>query len=157
MFREKLYAKNVDEAGKTRLVLVEGKGDDNSDQYSVYTGRSDGNKRVVFLIPNNTRLFSTSEAYKSAITREPSLSLDLFIPEVTAQEKKEYLPVLDKIMEGFQERMKSYENATVIEDPSSLIGRYVLVKILRANGTTIRGLPVALSSISECSKHGYTM
>jgi len=116
------------EVGRLHVVLVEGEGDP---QGNTFTGRTDTNKRVIF--PNQRVLQSISKeeakhiAMSSlAYSLSPSSTLTELLESIV-QKRREGQPWCNEVKKG----------------------DYVIVKITAARGHTLRGLPVAQTSITQ--------
>lgn len=119
-------------------------------KYFSLTGRTDGNKRVVFPLSEGHKLFPSMEAYRSA----PLLDLTMNPMDATNSYKHSDI---DTAVNTFQQGISRSSSPNVdglikVDSLNALYGSYVVVKILKGNGPTLRGVPVAISSISEYSK-----
>lgn len=145
VYRDTLIRKNAEEeAGRLSLVLVEGPATRSSPEQPVYTGRTEGNKRVLFpgcdLVPASAvrgLLGAGAPVFQpvGAISEEARLSMlskGLFRSEAGAAQ------------EELASRMRQSEGYTRMED---MTGRYVAVRVLKADTTTLRGVALGLSSI----------
>jgi MiaB/RimO family radical SAM methylthiotransferase len=146
VYRETLIGKNgAEEHGRVNLVLVEGPANRSTPEFPVYTGRTEGNKRVLFpgsglvpvtavrdLIGADAPVFGAADA-------------------MTGDEKISLLSRgLFRSAEGgsadIAERMRAAEGFVPMAE---LTGKYVAVRVLKANTTTLRGVALGLSSVQD--------
>jgi MiaB/RimO family radical SAM methylthiotransferase len=152
-YRDALIQKNFEEEdGQLRLVLVEGPANRSSPERPVYTGRTEGNKRVLFpgsdLVPASALrglLGVAAPIFQAtaALTEEARLSMltkGLFAPPSLQPVPGE--AASDELAAG----MRQIEGYTRMED---LVGQYVAVRVLKANTTTLRGVALGLSGIDD--------
>jgi len=165
MFRSRLREKNqLQESGALRLVLLEGP---STRSGSVLTGRTDGNKRVLFpaaavltsldrldkkdLRPSDERVSCDSgDDLAMWLERgredESALRKVLFSPfESIPTEVKTSL-----LSEGLTALLDSHPHAIALGAENT--GQYVVVRILKADGPTLRGVALSLSSIAEFNR-----
>ena len=104
------------------------------------TGRTDGNKRVVFP-------FEDILAQQSHFTKD---SLTLFDKHITTIiNKREQLQQKEQV--ETVEESSSVRSPSTEMDATTMVGRYVIVKITQAYSPTLRGIGVTYSSISNFS------
>lgn len=152
-YRETLIAKNFEEEhGRVRLVLVEGPANRSTPETPFYTGRTEGNKRVVFpgsdLVPAAAvrgLLGAEAPVFQPAgsIVEEARIAMltrGLFGQRASAVGARE----VDAALAEVAEKMRQTEGYTRMEE---LVGRYVAVRVLKADTTTLRGVALGLSSI----------
>lgn len=222
-YHEILIKKNtLSETNEYRLILIEGYAKKSTDSFVMLTGRTDGNKRVVFTIgpdldknfkldktsvdtshnaykPHNDirdsftqhtavrsryLVFSSYDAYNKIVQQDNMLSKALSYPFDVYPHNSSDISSLPKrppnskayeiqfVSNQFQCHLlkQAYiHDKTCIQSIStsfnsssdgnsedipveSLFGQYAIIKIIKANGPTLRGILVALSSITECSK-----
>lgn len=151
VFRRNVQARNVNvELGQYRLVLVEEMATKSTPAAPLLTGRTDGNKRVVF--PGSGALFSSFKAYKTHSLGDDVLDLAYAITR--DEEEMAKIDVLN-VHKTFTDRLQlhcqrpDFPREDVGTAEKGLMGTYVVVKILKVNGTTLRGIAVAKSSIME--------
>lgn len=129
------------EVGKYRLVLVEGPAKQTEDGI-FFTGRTDGNKRVVFPLPKDCYIYPTMEAYISSRQQSPILSL-------TSKTEHKHQDILDAHT-AFQASITPQSPSLHrITKSADMYGSYIVVKILKANGPTLRGVAIARSSLQD--------
>lgn len=144
-FRIGLKEKNrATEWGAFRVVLVEGHSTRSTKDAPMLTGRTDGNKRVIF--PQPTRLLLSAgsphlPSIKDIVTHQFNSGVsgtDNF-PQGTHMRSSFQLvtAAMDKI---------PIVDITTVSPSNALTGQYVLVWVAEANGPTLRG--VALSNAS---------
>ncbi len=137
--------KNIrEELGRYRLVLVEGEATKASVLKPMLTGRTDGNKRVVF--PSLPTLAHLNPNYFL------NMQSDLTHPDLDDQ----ITTLSAKLVQGNTDcnsavwsKNSSQTDPWPMLPPSELIGKYVIVKIVKANGPTLRGIAVAVSGIVD--------
>ena len=148
-FRTKAVEKNREfETGATHLVLTEGlshkkhqliaeegKTFSSSSRSVQMTGKTDGNKRVVFSVP----LADASSSSSSAVS-----SSAVFMPPFDAQNRD---------LEH-SNSMSSSDASLCVTDVAALKGKYIAVKIVDGNGTTLKGVALGESSITQWSQSG---
>ena len=151
--RETLIRKNAkEENGQYRLVLVEGLAVKSTPERPLYTGRTEGNKRVLFpgsalvpvtevhsLLGSNAEIFSPTESL-SGETKVSLLSKGVFGNNSPVVEGG------DTAVAALLQKMRGIHGFTPMED---VTGRYVVVRVLKADTTTLRGVAVGLSSIED--------
>ena len=154
-FRRNIRDKNQQlELGKVVVVLVEGPSAKSTPNSPTLTGRTDGNKRVVF--PNRPVLKNMAE-----------ISPDIVV------KVKEALALIDKNIDIANNSGSSSSSSSSSDDDddridnegiinklldstpdefkasSSLVGRYVAVKITKASSPTLHGVGVCLTSLVD--------
>lgn len=153
-FRNNAIERNIkEEYGRYRVVLVEGEAMKSTKEHLSYTGRTDGNKRVVFPatdIPvieaaDLKSLWNNQQQIESKVDRVVGMNDSLPVEEVLfgnvsqwSDELKEQLLIKGYSLSQGEQKIASKDN---------LVGRYVLVKILKANSTTMRGVAVGQTSL----------
>ncbi len=153
-FRNNAIERNIkEEYGRYRVILVEGEAMKSTKENLSYTGRTDGNKRVVF--PANDipileaadlkSLWNNQQQIESKVDRVVGMNDGLPVEEVLfgnvsqwSDELKEQLLIKGYSLSQGEQKIASKDN---------LVGRYVLVKILKANSTTLRGVAVGQTSL----------
>ena len=118
----------------------------------LYTGRTEGNKRVLFpgsalvpvtevhsLLGSNAEIFSPTESL-SGETKVSLLSKGVFGNNSPVVEGG------DTAVAALLQKMRGIHGFTPMED---VTGRYVVVRVLKADTTTLRGVAVGLSSIED--------
>ena len=148
VYRRTLIKNNLDiELGALRLVLVEGFAKKSSADRILLTGRTDGNKRVVF--PYHKYIFNDL-----GVSSGTSQSVSAILNDVDKMIKRD-----DKNIEySYYSRMEDLKMCDITNNPSlaeDLFGRYVVVKILRAGGQTLHGIPITLGSIEKYGSKGF--
>ena len=229
-YHEKVHEKTrYDEMGKYRLVLVEGPGTKFAPTNPVYTGRTDGNRRVVFsskypvlteftlavkdyfdnlldsalyrdhmaavrsaeaanasvgdigegLVAGYGALSSSESKSKSPEYRsEVVTNVDINVADASTAVSSAPAPTAAAVNamekaagndgnpgESGNEHATSFphfirarvssaaENLQLDSLPSSsLVGRYIVVKIVRASGATLTAIPVAVTTLSDFHK-----
>lgn len=144
------------EVNQYRLVLVEGYAAKPSiEGFDFLTGRCDSNKRVVF--PISSLICTSMESYQSLNykSQEFNNNIDLVNNQTKHTELFYYHQQYQNYLDLHRQQLNSH--VSCIEDFQSLFGKYIIVKVVKANGPTLRGYPIAISSISECSRLKCTM
>jgi radical SAM superfamily enzyme YgiQ (UPF0313 family) len=158
-FRSEVQKKNETEiVGTYQLVLVEGLASKSREEFPMLTGRDDGNRRIVF--PAKSFMFESYEKFKSMYSEDVLGAMhgsqDEIIEGVNGKEKEVdiansmgkhrdiYLAQL-----AFNRRVELSGGVKMAPPYNELVGTYVVVKILKANSTTLRGIGVAKSAIGE--------
>lgn len=135
-FRSEIPMKNeVTEQGKYRLVLIEGLATKSAPGVTLLTGRTDGNKRVVF--PAVSSILPMRDHYDNNVAKE-----------------------FDSVVDGILPRMENSSTGVNMDDDMSadtkiaeeLAGRYVIVKVIKAQSSTLRAIPVAFSNLLNFQK-----
>jgi len=176
VYRRKLKEKNSTvETGRSRLVLVEGPATRSTAEAPMWTGRTDGNKRVIFSASNailpslesphlQSMLNLLSEAHprlRQAVavevereSRGPSLG-------VNAKVTTEVVKTQGRLMRAMTETL---QNALLTLPPGQILspreaskhilpGDYAVVHIAEAEGPTLRGVAVSRTSMKEFHAH----
>jgi hypothetical protein len=146
-YREVLLKKNIEEEhGQWRLVLVEEESTKSTPENLMYTGRTEGNKRVVFpatdLIPAASML--TYLGLNSPIFSE--------IDSISTEDKMNLLNFgLFSSENKFCGPMADYKIAQMAGcvPKQDLIGQYVAVRILKSDTPTMRGVAFGLSTVKD--------
>jgi len=152
-----VHHKNVaDELGQYRLILVEGLAKKSTTEQPWLTGRTDGNKRVLF--PLGPRIFSAHSSYSSQ--RASSAALNGRLAEVyqslvgntgssgSAKDHSDLLRALSDFSSALEDTGVDGEAISTGISAESLFGTYVVVKVLKVNGPTLRGIAISKSSIA---------
>jgi tRNA A37 methylthiotransferase MiaB len=161
-FRDNMIERNIqEENGNYQVVLVEGESMRSTSNNITFTGRTDGNKRVIFpatSVPSISleqlqsywkemkHLRKDSSSQLKSINDESSLSLkELLFDDIIkwSPELREELLVQGISSSNLRETMKT------VVSVDQLPGEYVLVKILKANTPTLRGVAVARTTIAD--------
>ena len=143
-FRRNIRSKNQQqELGKVVVVLVEGPSLKSTDSNPTLTGRTDGNKRVVFrnraVLKGMSHLASQPEYLRKV--REALVLLDQNISTDSSDEQRLASEgALINLFDSLPDECK---------DSSSLIGRYVAVKVTKASSPSLHGVGVCLTSLLE--------
>jgi MiaB/RimO family radical SAM methylthiotransferase len=169
--RNSLFMKNrLEELGQLRLVLVEGYSTKSTENDPFLTGRTDGNKRVVFkgnsilsngyLIDSNSGTLwnkNDNNNINNSITYElieklNEIDNNLKLPEINTPTDADFATNLHtkyekSIIDSLAKISKDHKI-----DYRVLAGKYVLVKITKANGPTLLGVGLSVSSITEFEK-----
>jgi len=167
-----MRAKNKSlEENRYRLVLVEGLAKTSaapaseltSNRRQYLTGRTDGNKRVVFELSDNSILCSSVDDYLtfngtiSPSLPQPSSVMD---PSLSSGKHGDVSMAVEIFQTTLRQRRSIDTHKNKFQDVGQwqdLRARYVVVKVLRASGPTLRGAPVAMSSVVDFAKHDKTM
>lgn len=134
-FRSTQLAKNRSlETNSTHLVLIEGESTRSQPQQVLLTGRTDGNKRVIF--PFAPMLSNLSCPH---------------LPDALSS-----LPRGDAMMsmidasKCFTQKLHELPNTNVVSHAiADLVGKYVVVRVVEANGPTLRAVAFSLTTASE--------
>jgi hypothetical protein len=135
------------EVGKYRLILLEGPAKQ-SEEGLLFTGRTDGNKRVVFPLAKNSQLYPSMKSYRASSTPSPMLTT---VTTSAAGGEHKHQDILSA-HQAFQSSINTSPAVSALsptQEVKELFGSYVVVKILKANGPTLRGVAVARSSIQD--------
>lgn len=148
VFRSNLMTKNrAAEGGQVRLVLVEGYSTRSTPAVPMLTGRTDGNKRVIFPQPKQLLLQRDrtveqvlSEAYQSRTGDRVEGSAS----QAAGVEMRSTFDSLNGLIDQLpRDRVAS------LSASDSLVGKYVLVFVAEASGPTLRGAAVNIATNSE--------
>lgn len=147
-YRKALIKKNLDtELGALRLVLVEGFAKKSTVDRILLTGRTDGNKRVVF--PYHKYIFKDL-----SISRDTVQSVSRILNQVDEMIKYD-----DKNIENsYKSRIEELQLNDSIDNPlisEDLFGKYVIVKIIKAGGQTLHAIPISVGSIEKYGSKGF--
>ncbi len=172
VFRRKLREKNqAMETFQQRLVLIEGDATRSTPEAPMWTGRTDGNKRVIFSA-SNTVLPSIYSKHFSMIQQLLTESSPILAASIASELSKES-PAMGVSATGpvkkqgrlMQTLTSTLQNAmnilpaedVITQDGSHRLrpGDYVLVHVAEADGPTLRGVMISKSSMSEF--HGYNL
>ena len=156
VFRAGVVDKNRKvEWGAFRLVLVEGPATRSTREKPMLTGRTDGNKRVVFphpkhLLPSasSQHLTSVKQMLRRHFDQNIRTSLDASLPLGT------HMHASAALLHDDLSRLPPADVSSV-EQSDTLVGRYVVVFIAEASGPTLRGVALAHSSLAESAKDYY--
>lgn len=147
-YRDTLIRKNsVEEYGRLSLVLVEGPATKSTPENPIYTGRTEGNKRVLFpasgMIPASlcrevlgadAAIFGPVHAL-SGEQKIALLSGGLFGPDAVAADGT-----------SVAAKLSETPGYTPLED---VVGKYVAVRVIKSDTTTLRGVALGLSDVVE--------
>lgn len=175
VYRECLLPKNhQEEQGKLRLVLVEEESQRSNESRPMLTGRTDGNRRVIFpgeslmKLPEGLALQlaqrrSTTAAavgrgkiegdvvLRADLAEQKDVPLSvsdlLFAPNTVKDE--DHIPYTQNGLRVYPESVIESGNAVELVDGKTLVGQYVLVRVVRSFTSTLKGYAVAVSSIKE--------
>jgi MiaB/RimO family radical SAM methylthiotransferase len=147
-YRKALIKKNLDtELGALRLVLVEGFAKKSTVDRILLTGRTDGNKRVVF--PYHKHIFKDL-----SISRDTVQSVSRILNQVDEMIKYD-----DKNIENaYNSKIEELQLKDSIGNPlisEDLFGKYVVVKIIKAGGQTLHAIPISVGSIEKYGSKGF--
>ena len=158
-FRSRQMRRNVrEELGKLRLVLVEGPAKKSAPDRVMLTGRTDGNKRVVFpLHPLFKSVSAIDESSRSELaSRFEDANRILFSGDGMSSEAcKEVSAQAGKVLTESVSSLLTRSGGASGASGEELIGSYVVVLVTRANGPTLHAVPIAVSSIAESGSKGY--
>ena len=159
VFRRRAIEKNRElETGAVHLVLVEGLSTKATAERPTFTGRTDGNQRVVFDVPTrpaaegqsrfNVKQFDCVEAAKwdtKHLSRDAALVLLGGEP----------ISLTDNSIEG--DDSIEIKDSSIDSDVEELTGKYVAVKITNADNTTLGGVCLGECSIDEWSERLHSL
>lgn len=164
VFRSNAIASNVaSEHNRLRLVLVEGHSTRSTPSQPMLTGRTDGNKRVVFpdgeVLSLHQLLLSGAGVAGGGATDDTALRYVVDCVQ-NADSGTAGLPdahglLLSTLLtrglhfDRSSNGWNSYSNSESVQRVSAHTGRYVLVQVLKADTTTLRGIAVAASTLTE--------
>mmetsp|Transcript_58258 Transcript_58258/g.102480 ORF Transcript_58258/g.102480 Transcript_58258/m.102480 type:complete len:440 (-) Transcript_58258:39-1358(-) len=142
-YRETLIEKNsVEEFGRLNLVLVEGLATKSTKENPIFTGRTEGNKRILFPASDLIPAFAARELLgKDALIFGPAGAISdddkvaLLTRGVFGNMVTDKAPANMAAQEGF----------TPMEE---VTGKYAVVRVLKSNTTTLRGVAVGLSDVT---------
>ena len=147
-----------------RLVLVEGPAKKSTAERVLLTGRTDGNKRVVFPLQPVFKSMSSIEESDRTQLRKCFEETDMILLDhdsscTTSSDKFKGASAradraITDIMSSLLARRVAAA-ADIIASSEGLVGSYVVVRITRANGPTLHAVPIAVSSIAESGSKGY--
>lgn len=159
-FHTHIIAKNrVEEYGKLHLVLVEGHSTKSTDENPYFTGRTDGNKRVIFpatsvpvLNPEEVTS-NTSDVAMSSTANVSEWNLKhLLFGDISQWSKDSIQSLLSHGLKSnplFQ--WSETDNGNRVVDKESVIGKYAVVRVLKSDSSTLRGVMVAKTTLSDFS------
>jgi MiaB/RimO family radical SAM methylthiotransferase len=160
-FHTNIVAKNrVEEYGKLHLVLVEGHSTKSTDQSPYFTGRTDGNKRVIFPATNVPILGTVDEICKGQIERNAVTnddiglwSLDrLLFSDVSQWSKDNIQSLLSHGLSSNPLYQISDASNNKVVDKDSVINNYAIVRVLKSDSSTLRGVMLAKTTLQDYSK-----
>lgn len=145
VFRSRLQAKNQrEEAGQMRLVLCEGQSTrSTTPDHITLTGRTDGNKRVVFPLPS--RLLQGMHHVPGIAQALGDHHRKAILPVAKGVHMASAAALVESLCVHLPEEVQQI----VRPNQQDLVGRYILVHIAEANGPTLRGAAVALTTNKE--------
>jgi len=176
VYRRKLKEKNsLVETGRRRLVLVEGPATRSTADAPMWTGRTDGNKRVIFSAANIVLPDLHSPHLQTALDllRDAQPTLRLAVEREVERESRgpamgvsgrnttQVIKTQGRLMRSMTETL---HGALLTLPPSAVVhpadlarqiqpGDYALVHIAEAEGPTLRGVAVCKSSMAEFHSH----
>lgn len=164
-FRERMLVRNkLNEDGRLRLVLVEGLSSKATaeDAVPLMTGRTDGNKRVLFpTVPSqllSTPFDSTHiSRVQSMLKRTPSSS-DSFTTSVPIQDEWQDLYshlLIDSTKPSYSHSHSHSGDSGPLATADELRGKYAVVHVHNASGQTLRGRVLGLTSMVEFHRAVY--
>ena len=146
LFRKNVVARNYEmESGTLRLVLVEGLSSKATLEKPTLTGRTDGNQRVVFETGQILGLDGSSVSFIKPFDCNSTLWDDRSL------NREQVLDMLAVIANTSRNAINDLSSADSDGSFSStnFQGQYVVVKILEAKNTTLRGVAVGRSNIRD--------
>jgi len=176
VYRRKLREKNSEvETGKSRLVLVEGSATRSTPDNPMWTGRTDGNKRVVFSAANavlpslqsphlqsmldllqaaHPRLRQAVQVEVERESRGPSLGLTGSATTEVARTQGRLMRAMADTLHGALQTLPAAHVVSPQDTRKHLQpGDYVVVHIAEAEGPTLRGVALSKSSMAEFHAH----
>lgn len=166
-FRERMLVRNKqNEDGRLRLVLVEGLSSKATaeDAVPLMTGRTDGNKRVLFpTVPSQLLSTPFDSAHisrvQSMLKRTPSSS-DSFITSLPIQDEWQdlYSHLLFDPTKHSHSHSHSHSGDSgggPLATGDELRGKYAVVHVHNASGQTLRGRVLGLTSMVEFHRAVY--
>jgi len=141
-FRRNIRDKNQQqELGKVVVVLVEGPSLKSTASSPTLTGRTDGNKRVVFNSRPVLKNVAEIQPEHMVKVKETLALMDRNALANNSEEQRiDNEAIINKLLDSIPDEFK---------DSSSLVGRYVAVKITKASSPTLHGVGVCLTSLVE--------
>jgi len=127
VFRAEMIAKNIFEVGKFQLVLVEGPAKKSSVEAPTLTGRTDGNKRCVFVSSNIPKIENHSDPLV-----------------IKAQ--------LQSVLKSWKEKIE-LDEVNYQEKRSPLAGDYVIFVTEESKGQTLYGRALAVTNLLDYHHH----
>lgn len=161
-FRRNVREKNQRlELGRVVVVLVEGFSLKSTEDQPTLTGRTDGNKRVVFkCMPSILNSIShRSHSHSHGLPpphlrsiRDAMEMVDRKIMEASddsdgEERRRESEEIISRALEAIP--MMHREPLPSPSSLPSLVGKYVAVKVTKASSPTLHGVAISLSSLSE--------
>ena len=158
VYRRNLLEKTKAELHSQHLVLIEGPSTKSTRAFPTLTGRTDGNRRVVF--PSSSPIWtdfqSTEAILGSRMIREYVDQLRGPAALVTPVEGEGTIRIaynyFMKEVSTLLEKLQATKGGSLeLHDAGRYLvpGAYVVVQIVEAKGPTLKGVPVALSSIGQ--------
>jgi len=141
-YRETLIEKNsVEEFGRLNLVLVEGLATKSTKENPIFTGRTEGNKRILFPASDLISAFAARELLgKNASIFGPAAA-------ISDDEKVSLLTrglFGNMVPDKAPAHMAAQEGFTPMEE---VTGKYAVVRVLKSNTATLRGVALGLSDV----------
>ncbi len=127
-FRAEMIAKNILEVGKFQLVLVEGPAKKSTVESPTLTGRSDGNKRCVFVSSEIPKVESNPD------------------PLVTKTQ-------LQSVLNSWKEKHQQLEETQFQEKRAPIAGDYVIFVTEESKGQTLYGRALAMTNLIDYHHH----
>lgn len=162
-FRSHIIAKNMkDDYGKYRIVLVEGLSTRSNEQSPSYTGRTDGNKRVIFPatdVPEldmqrlqqeyNEFIQTSSSSFSSLPAKEDED--DMTMLQLLSQDISTWSinRIQSLLTFGWKSAAGAVGSSSSLVPKEELIGEYAVVRILKANSPSLRGVMIAKVKLSN--------
>lgn len=143
-YRETLIEKNrVEEFGRLNLVLVEGPSTKSTQENPVFTGRTEGNKRILFpasdLVPASKArelLGAGASIFGSAESIPDAEKVSLMTRGLFGNGAADQAPANMSRLEGFTPM-------------DAVVGQYAVVRVLKSDTTTLRGVALGLSDVEN--------
>jgi hypothetical protein len=159
VFRAGVQAKNrATEWGKLRLVLIEGHSTRSSPSLPMLTGRTDGNKRVIFPAPTRILPSISSKHFRSLQGLLAShFSTHMTPAENTDVAKGTQMTAVNALVSDFLAGVGPEDVVCPsLASPDAavqLTGSYALVFIAEASGPTLRGVAVSLTTAEHAKSY----
>lgn len=148
-FQREVRQKNdAEELGQLRLVLIEGPSTKSTTTQPSFTGRTDTNKRVVFPATSAWKVNSSTPSKSDAIKKR-IVEVALQDPRTMSEEMKNTL-----IAQGLL--LDSDVIGEEYNPPEDMTGEYGIVKILKADSSTLRGVLCGTTSLSDFKQVNFT-
>lgn len=147
-YRSSLLLKNtLEETGQLRLVLVEGHSTKSTPQRSLFTGRTEGNKRVVFPASGLLPLCSLLSILRGRGVDVGSTVIAAPVASASAEVRSSMAACTVFNLVGVSEQEVSGMADYLSLD--AVVGQYAVVRVVRADSSTLRGVAIGSTTLED--------